>query len=77
MSTMILLTAGEAEAVRGPSGTVDHAALAPVALIDGRFILPAAVLDDPAHAEHHAMLATLPTEEEEALEDLFVKDDPA
>ena len=61
MTTLILLNAGQADAVRGPSATVEGAALEPVALPDGRFILPLAVLDDPAHSQHRALLAGLPT----------------
>jgi len=61
MSTMILLTAEQAATVRGPSSSVPHAALVPVELEDGRFVLPVAVIDDPAHAEHSDMLDGLPT----------------
>ena len=61
MTTLILLNAGQADAVRGPSATVEGAALEPIALVDGRFILPLAVLEDPAHALHRAPLAALPT----------------
>ena len=61
MTTVILLMAGQADAVRGPSATVEGAALEPVALPDGRFILPLAVLDDPAHSQHRGLLAGLPT----------------
>lgn len=63
MTTLILLSAAHAAAVRGPSATVEGAALEPIALTDGRFILPIAVLDDPAHAAHHDRLAGLPTVE--------------
>ena len=57
---VIMLTAAEADQVRGPSATVESAALVPVALTDGRFILSTAVLDDPAHAAHRDFLAGLP-----------------
>ena len=57
---VIVLTAAEADQVRGPSVTVESAALAPVALTDGRFILSIMVLDDPAHAAHRDFLAGLP-----------------
>lgn len=58
MSSVIILTAAEAEAVRGNSTPI--AAIEPVALTDGRFILGIEVLTDPAHAKHHAFLALLP-----------------
>jgi hypothetical protein len=61
MTTLILLSAEDAGAVRGPSATVEGAALEPIALTDSRFILPIAVLDDPAHAAHRELLAGLPT----------------
>ncbi|OYX74488.1 MAG: hypothetical protein B7Y95_06560 [Rhizobiales bacterium 32-66-11] len=52
----LLLTADLAEEVRGP--TVPGAALAPVLLADGvTFVLPASVLDDPAHAVRQPQLA--------------------
>jgi hypothetical protein len=58
----IVLGAEEAQAVRGPT-TTGHA-LAPVPLADGEhFVLPAAVLDDPAHAARRAFLAALPQRE--------------
>jgi hypothetical protein len=57
---MIILTAAEAEAVRG-TDSPGHA-LAPRPLKDGvTFALPEAVLSDPAHAGHHDVLAALPT----------------
>ena len=57
--------------MRGPSATVESAALAPIALTDGRFILPIAVLDDSAHAAHHDVLAGLPTAEVEEVAHLL------
>jgi hypothetical protein len=60
MTTLILLSAADASAVRGPSATVEGAALQPIALTDGRFVLPVMVLDDPAHAAHRDFLASLP-----------------
>ena len=47
--TFIILTKAEAEALRGKTG--DFTALDPQELKDGTFILPAAVLTDPAHAK--------------------------
>ena len=63
MMTLILLLAADADAVRGPSAAVEGAALEPIALTDGRFMLSAVVLDDPAHAAHRDLLASLPTAE--------------
>jgi hypothetical protein len=57
---MIILTAQEAVLVDGPSKD-GHAKLEPRALADGTFALPEAVLDDVAHAAHHALLSSLPT----------------
>lgn len=55
----LILTAIQAEAVRGP--TAPGAELAPVLLADGEtWVLPAAVLDDPAHVSHRPALAALP-----------------
>lgn len=48
----IVLTKAEAEALRGKTG--DFTALDPQELKDGTFILPAAVLTDPAHAKAFA-----------------------
>lgn len=61
MATIILLTAAQATQVRGPSSEAPNfAALMPVTLTDGRFILGVEVLTDPLHAEHAAFLSTLP-----------------
>lgn len=60
MQIMLLLTAQQAAMVRGPSAVDPTAMLSPVALDDGRFALPASVLDDPAHEAHHEMLGSLP-----------------
>lgn len=55
----IILTTEQAGAVGGPTGP--GAALVPVPLADGTtYVLPAAVLDDPAHEARHAALALLP-----------------
>jgi len=61
----LILTAAEATKVRGLS--CDTAALDPRPLTDGRFILPATVLDDPAHEKHHDALKALPVAELSAL----------
>jgi hypothetical protein len=58
---VIILSANEAGAVSGPSSaTPSLAAIRPVPLIDGRFILGTNVLTDPAHAAHHDFMSTLP-----------------
>lgn len=55
----IILTQTQADTVRGP--TSGSAALDPVALANGtEWVLPVAVLTDPAHAMHHDYLAALP-----------------
>jgi len=60
MSKVILLTAAQAAAVRGPSETEPKfAALQPAPLTDGRYILGVEVLDDPALAEDRAFLSGL------------------
>jgi hypothetical protein len=60
MKIMLLLTAEQAALVRGPSANDPAAVLEPVALPDGRFAVPATVLDDPAHESFHEMLGSLP-----------------
>jgi hypothetical protein len=56
---MIILTASQAIQVSGETQTGNE--LRPVPLADGvTFVLPVEVLTDPAHAEHHAFLSTLP-----------------
>ena len=60
MALFILLTAGQADAVRGTSNVSPSAALDPVARQGGVYILGIEVLTDPAHASHHAYLAALP-----------------
>ena len=60
MALFILLTAGQADAVRGTSEAVPSAALDPVARQGSVYILGVEVLADPAHAAHHDYLATLP-----------------
>lgn len=55
---LIPLTEKEATTVAGGDGTM--AALLPIPLTDGRYIVSAAVLSDPAHAKHWPLLAKLP-----------------
>ena len=69
MTDFIVLSAAAAEQVRGTDSPI--AALVPIALIDGRFILPVAVLADPAHVEFAAFLATLPRQDLAQLLDLL------
>lgn len=55
----LLLTPAQAAQVRGPSAP--GAALEPCLLADGvTLVLPAAVLDDPAHAAWQDLLSALP-----------------
>ncbi len=62
MPEVILLTAAQADTVRGPSEEAEAAAtLQPIALTDGRFYVGVEVLDDPAHDAHRDVLAALPT----------------
>jgi hypothetical protein len=61
MLRAIILTAEQAAAVRGPTSPIS--ALDPVQLPDLRWFLPARVLEDPAHAIHHALLAALPQDD--------------
>jgi len=67
MTEALILTADEADKVRGLSPRKSGAALAPVALKDGRFILGPEVLDDPAHDDVRDFLASLPREPLEKL----------
>lgn len=56
---MIILTQTESDAVRGE--TAPGYRLEPLPLANGtEWVLPEAVLDDPAHAVHHDLLAGLP-----------------
>jgi hypothetical protein len=56
--TYIEMTAAEAMAVRGETSAGHR--LDPVGLAGGSFVLPVAVLEDPAHAVLHALLDGLP-----------------
>lgn len=58
---MIILTAAQADEVRGE--TTPGFMLDPVVLLDGTFVLPDAVLTDPAHEPKWGILAALPTRE--------------
>ena len=54
MATFIIMTAAEADQVRGPS-------LQPIERENQQYILNVLVLEDPEHAAHHEFLRTLPT----------------
>lgn len=56
---MIVLTAEEADRVRGRSPKDATAVLVPVALKDGRFFLGEEVLNDPVHEDVRDFLASL------------------
>lgn len=77
MATAIVLTAEQADEVRGVSSASELTALEPQPLTDGRFYLGAAVLDDPSHAEHRDLLASCPLVDFEDLRALLpaVEDD--
>ena len=60
MAMFMLLTAGQADHVRGPSAITPSAALAPVERQGGLFVLGIDVLADPAHMAHREYLALLP-----------------
>jgi hypothetical protein len=69
---VIVLTAEQATQVRGPSDEAPKlAALAPIALTDGRFILGVEVLDDPRHVEDRAFLSSLPQVDLEVVRELL------
>lgn len=56
--TFIILSSSQADHVRGSTGP--ESALAPVALASGtQWVVPVAVLSDPAHSEHHTYLSAL------------------
>lgn len=81
MSKAIFLTAEEADKVRGFSPLKEGHALIPVATWDGRFMLGAGVLDDPAFAYARDFLARLPQGDpvpvKEATEAEIAADEPA
>ena len=56
---MIILNDTQADAIRGITSPGN--ALEPVALLSGEFVLPEAVLRDPAHAVYRDTLVVLPT----------------
>lgn len=66
---LLILTAAEADAVRGKSGPM--AEIVPIPLADGRFVLGSEVLDDPAHAARRATLVNLPAIETKDVEALM------
>jgi hypothetical protein len=64
---MISLTAAEADQVRGESEPMH--ALWPVPLVDGTFVLPLEVLNDPHHGQKQAFLASKPKVKDPAPEE--------
>ena len=75
MSRLIILTAAEADAVRGMS--TPTAAIEPIALTDGTFMLGDEVLTDPAHAKHLSMLSGLVTADMEDIQNLIFAESDA
>jgi len=67
MTDALILTAEEADKVRGRSPKDAGCAIDPRPMKDGRFILGAEVLDDPAHEDVRDFLASLPRAEIEKL----------
>lgn len=59
--TAIVLTAGQAQTVRGTYNEI--ASLEPVPIGDGRYFLPLAVLFDSNFIEIHEILESFPIEE--------------
>jgi len=60
METFIVLTAGQADHVRGPSISTQAAALNPIERQGGTFVLGIDVLTDPAHLVHREVLSGFP-----------------
>jgi hypothetical protein len=78
MSTVILLSAADAQHVRGPSAIDPSiAALSPFPLTDGRFYLGVEVQSDPLHADDHDYLAALPQADYASLASLLPPDPKA
>jgi hypothetical protein len=73
---MIILTAEQAEQVRGISPLNGSAALDPQPLKDGAFELHEDVILDPANADVHDFLAGLPRREVLAAERYGKNDEP-
>jgi hypothetical protein len=66
---MILLTAEEADQVRGYSDPEHMHELMPIPLVDGTFVLSLEVLSDPYHGQKQAFLASKPKIPDPARED--------
>jgi hypothetical protein len=60
VALFILLSPQDAALVSGVSSTTPTSVLLPVEFSGGVFVLGAEVLNDPAHVENHAFLASLP-----------------
>lgn len=72
---MIILTSAEADKVRGRSPSKSYAALDPVPLKDGTYMLHEDVLADPAHADVAAFLGGLPKVKDVNPTIIYGKDD--
>lgn len=75
MTEVIILTADEAEKVRGRSPKDRGCAVYPVPLKDGRCFIGLEVLDDPAHDDVRDFLAAMPREPLDKLP-VYTDDDP-
>lgn len=73
MGQLIVLTKAQADAIRGHSSP--FAAIEPVALKDGTFMIGEEVLTDPAHTARIQSIKALPKVERTATEALIVKTD--
>lgn len=71
MAYVIVLADEQATEIRGPSAVDPQCAIMPIALTDGRFFVGVEILDDPAHAAHHDMLADLPMVDYETITGLL------
>lgn len=74
MAGFIILTAEQAAAVRGVSPVAKWAAIEPIVLEDGSFILNDEVLTDPAHNSKTRALTALTKYDRATIEARFVKD---
>lgn len=74
MAMFIVLTAEQAAAVRGVSPVAKWAAIEPIVLEDGSFILNDEVLTDPAHSSKTRALTTLTKYDRATIEARLVKE---
>lgn len=72
MPTVLILSSTQAAQVKGPSVEQPaFAALSPIALTDGRYVLGVGVLADPLHAEKWPLLSTLPQADSATIQTLL------